>query len=110
MELYLIGKLLKEFRIRRRLTQEKLADVCSVSTISRIESGNQIPSRRLVEALFQKMGYESPSDDVPATDAELQRHIIEKTMSKMSSNGKYEFEELLNEYKNCATEMNEQTP
>ena len=107
MELYLIGGMIKEFRIRRRLTQEDLADVCSVATISRIENGTQVPSRRLVEALFQKMGFTARSNDVPATTTELKRHNLECQMSNIVSNGHYEIKELLAEYKNCAKTMNE---
>ncbi len=107
MELYLIGGMIKEFRIRRRLTQEDLADVCSVATISRIENGTQVPSHRLVEALFQKMGFSARSNDVPATTTELKRHNLECQMSNIVSNGHYEIKELLAEYKNCAKTMNE---
>lgn len=106
MELYLVGKLLKEFRLRRGFTQEDLSDVCAVATISRIENGSQVPSRRIVEALFQKIGYKSPDNDVPATDSELQRHILEKQMSKIVSQGNYEIKDFLNKYKNCAENMN----
>ena len=105
MELYLVGRMLKELRTRRKLTQEDLADVCSLTTISRIENEGQIPSRRVVEALFQKLGYGSPANDVPAKKAELKRHNLEKQMSKLSSHGNYEFKDLLDEYKNFTEEM-----
>lgn len=106
MELYLIGRILREFRIRRGLTQEDLADICSLATISRIENGNQVPSRRLVEALFHKMGFSSPSNEVLAKDIELQLCFIEQEMSKMCSEGNHEFKHLLEEYSNCAKEKN----
>lgn len=107
MELYLIGGMIKEFRIRRRLTQEDLADVCSVASLSRIENGSQVPSRRLVEALFQKMGFSTHSNDVPTTITELRRHNLECQMSKIVANGHYEIKKLLEEYKNCSKTMNE---
>jgi transcriptional regulator with XRE-family HTH domain len=53
MEQYLIGKTIKEFRLRNNLSQEKLAGTtCAVSTLSRIENGDQILGWKLVEALY----------------------------------------------------------
>lgn len=65
MENYLIGNVLKEYRTRLKISQEDLClDLCAVSTLSRIESGTQIPGRKLIEALFSRMGI---SRSVPIT-------------------------------------------
>jgi len=42
MDAYIIGKLIKEFRVRKGYSQEELCyGLCAVSTLSRIESGIQ---------------------------------------------------------------------
>lgn len=46
MKTYIVGGVIKEFRIRYNISQEELCDgLCAVSTLSRIESGKQISGR-----------------------------------------------------------------
>ncbi len=107
MEQYLIGKTIKEFRLRNRLSQEKLAGtLCAVSTLSRIENGDQIPNWKLVEALFSKMGMAPPLHNVPMTEADLKRWNLEYEITNSVANRNYETEVMLEKYRTCAQELN----
>lgn len=55
-ELY-IGEVIKQRRMELKLTQEELCEgICEPSTISRIESGKQIPVKSKLDALLQRLG------------------------------------------------------
>ena len=57
MAQYTVGDYIRENRKKAGISQEELAyGVCEASTLSRIESGSQMPSRRTYEALMQKLG------------------------------------------------------
>ena len=104
MENYIIGNILKEYRTRLKISQEDLClDLCAVSTLSRIESGAQIPGRKLVEALFSRMGM---NKSIPITKADFQREKLEYKINDMVATGKFEIFDLLEEYKNCGGELN----
>lgn len=54
---YAIGEILKEVRERKKCSQEEICyGICAVSTLSRIENGRQIPSKRVLEAVTQRLG------------------------------------------------------
>lgn len=54
---YTIGEILREVRERKKYSQEELCfGICTPSTLSRIENGLQIPGRRILEALTQRLG------------------------------------------------------
>lgn len=47
MAVYTMGSIMKEARIRNRLSQEELCyGICSVSTLSKIEKGYQMPAAK----------------------------------------------------------------
>ncbi len=54
MDAYIIGKLIKEFCVRKGHSQEELCyGLCAVSTLSRIESGNQaFPKSTFIVPVF----------------------------------------------------------
>lgn len=57
MEYYAIGDIMRNARRKHGLTQEELAfGICSVSTLSKIETGSRKPHCRTFEALMQRMG------------------------------------------------------
>ena len=51
------GKIIRKERIRKRYTQQQLADLvgCGVSHITRIETGAVYPSVKLLEQIFNKL-------------------------------------------------------
>ena len=52
-----IGETIRQKRLEAGLTQEQLcAGVCDTSTLSRIETGKQAPSRNVAKALLQRLG------------------------------------------------------
>lgn len=54
---YTLGEVIKESRIRNKMTQREVArGICSSATIARIEQGKQMPSRRVLEELFRRLG------------------------------------------------------
>lgn len=57
MALFIVGEILRGERIKKGITQEDLAEnICTVATLSRIESGKHIPSKGILNALFEKLG------------------------------------------------------
>lgn len=57
MEYYAIGDIVRDARWRHKLTQEELAHgICSVSTLSKIETGSRKPHCSTFEALMERMG------------------------------------------------------
>ena len=64
MSYYPLGYIIKNRREELQLSQEDLADgICSVSTLSRIENGERIPSKNHYEMLMQRLGYSAISMD-----------------------------------------------
>lgn len=54
---YTIGDMIFETRMARGYSQEELAfGICSTSSMSRIETGQQVPGKRLFDALMQRLG------------------------------------------------------
>lgn len=105
MENYIIGSILKEYRTRLNISQEDLCfDLCAVSTLSRIECGERIPGRKLLEALFSRMGV---SRSVSITKTEFQRENLEFKINDMVAHDDFEIFDLLEEYKNCSENMAE---
>ena len=53
-----IGAVIRRRRVELGLSQEDLADgVCSVTTLSRIENGERMPTQNHLEILLQRIGY-----------------------------------------------------
>ncbi len=56
MVYYRLGDVVRELRGRLHMTQEELAaGICSVSSVAKIESGSQMPSGRVAEALLRRL-------------------------------------------------------
>ena len=54
---YTIGDMIYETRIARGYSQEELSfGICSTSSLSRIENNQQVPGKRLFDALMQRLG------------------------------------------------------
>lgn len=79
-------------------------DLCAVSTLSRIECGERVPGRKLLEALFSRMGV---SRSVSITKTEFQRENLEFKINDMVAHDDFEIFDLLEEYKNCSENMAE---
>lgn len=106
MELYQVGKLLKEYRERRSITQEELScGICSVVTLSNIENGKEVPNKRTVEYFFEKLGYKAPENNAPITEAEIIRYNIETIIEQKIAVEDFNIANLLKDYETSALEM-----
>lgn len=102
---YVAGRDIHDFRKKMRVTQKKLAyGICSISTLSRIESGEQMPARKLAEALLTRLGQPPELYDLPLTRDEYLRNILEAKMSRSLSLGTGELTDLLKAYREIPTE------
>lgn len=100
MDYYAIGDVLRDARRRHGLTQEELAfGICSVSTLSKIETGKQMPHCRTFEALMQRMG-EPEKVYICRTDKwNLERkRLIEKIEHELRLGDEARVRELLEKY------------
>jgi Helix-turn-helix. len=106
VEIYLIGKTIREFRLRKGFSQEKVSDgICAVSTLSRIECGLHIPNRKLAEALFSKMGMTPPLHTVLMKESDIIRWNLEYEINNSIANRNYEIKNLLRQYRQCRQGM-----
>ena len=56
MKEVIFGEEIRRVRLERGLTQERLSEgICSPSTLSRIENGSQVPSRRTFQLLMERL-------------------------------------------------------
>lgn len=52
----IFGEEIRRLRVEKGITQERLADgICSASSLSRIENGSQVPSRRTFRLLMERL-------------------------------------------------------
>ena len=111
MESYRIGTLIKEFRIRKNISQEELSfDLCATSTLSKIESEEQLPNRKLVEAIFSKLGFALPAFSEEISGTERKKLRIERKIKEMVENNDYSYGMFLTAYQKLgeATEFEKQ--
>lgn len=88
---YPIGRLIAEMRGRQGLSQEELAGgICSVSTISKIENGAQMPKRKVYEALLQRLGLTTRSCTVFVSDEDMRRSILETRIEGLIADKRYD--------------------
>lgn len=88
---YPIGRLIAELRNRHGLTQEELAGgICSVSTVSKIENGAQMPRRKIYEALLQRLGVTPRNCTAYVSEKEMRRSVLEVKIEGLMEDGKYD--------------------
>lgn len=81
MEYYAIGDIVRDARWRHGLTQEELAyGICSVSTLSKIETGSRNPHCSTFEALMERMGEPLPMHVQYIEKRELERRRLIKSL------------------------------
>lgn len=100
MELIYIGDIIKQRRIELGLTQEELCEgICEPSSISRIETGKQVPTYIILNALLSRLGL--PAEKyyamVGKNELELERlkdEIIDCNARGLSREGLEKLEQL----------------
>ena len=106
MPQYSAGNVIREVRRRKKISQEELAyGICSVSTLSKIESSLQNPNRKTFEAIMNRFGEPICIYNIPLTENELKRSNIEREITSRVATGNSEIFDLLDEYKQCGPEM-----
>ena len=99
MEVYIIGQVIREFRTRFCISQEDLCDgLCAVSTLSRIENSQSVPSKKLAESLLSRMGITASLSDVPMNAVDMKRWLLERKIRDSVFGGNFEFKDSLDEY------------
>lgn len=87
---YTIGEILREVREREKYSQEELSfGICTPSTLSRIETGAQIPGRRILEALTQRLGITDTVYTTYMGKEELELHENRKRLMRSISSRNY---------------------
>ena len=104
MPVYKIGYLIKQRRTELMLTQEELADgICSVTTLSRIENEERLPTKNHFEMLFQRLGLSDIIFYTYADENTLYLHEQKFKIRNAVLHGQYnEARELLNDYSSKA--------
>ena len=104
---YNIGTIIKEFRNRKNINQEDLcSNLCAISTLSKIESGKCVPHELLARALLERLDLPSSLFIFPCSEEELERRKIEEEINRRISFKIYNYDDLLEKYKNIAADMN----
>ncbi len=99
MELYKVGRKIKEERIRKKISQEELCyGICSVSTLSRIENDTQKPTLKIEEALLEKLGCSTENLVFYAGEEEIVKHNLETELTVLIMHRK-PLDNKLEEYK-----------
>lgn len=99
METYRIGQIIREERVRKKISQEELSfGICSVATLSRVENGVQKPSLKVEEALLERLGHSTENLIIYANSSEIRKHQLEIEIQTKIVHWE-KIDELLDEYR-----------
>lgn len=88
---YTVGDRIREARERQKYTQEELCyGICTPSTLSRIENGIQVPGRKILEALTQRLGITNVVWDTYLSKEEMQRYEAVRKLMRSLENHNFE--------------------
>lgn len=91
MAYYTIGELIRGARERQKYSQEELSyGICAVSTLSRIENGLQVPGKKIVEGLMQRLGAANRIYHVYLNQEERERYELEQQLTRSLGSGNFE--------------------
>lgn len=100
-----VGHILREYREQFNISREDLCDdICAVSTLLRIETGEEMPGQVILNQLFARMGLIAPPTSPYLEKKDIIRYEIERKIRilKEENEANHEIKNLLEEYKNCA--------
>ncbi|MEY8516954.1 helix-turn-helix transcriptional regulator [Lachnospiraceae bacterium 29-84] len=96
MTYYMVGDLIRDARERQNYSQEELSyGICTTSTLSRIENGVQIPGKRVLEGLLQRLGLVDMVSCAYFGKEELERCEIKQQLTLSLGHGEYGKAEML---------------
>ncbi len=88
MAVYVVGDFIRETRIRKGYSQEEVSfGICSAASLSRIENGEQTPSRLTLEKLLERMGTENNLFNVFVSREEMELYEIVQKMIRNITDG-----------------------
>lgn len=88
MAVYVVGDFIRETRERKGYTQEEVSDgICSPASLSRIENGEQTPSRLTLEKLLERMGTENNLFNVFVSREEMELYKTVQTITRNITDG-----------------------
>ncbi len=106
MEVYTIGRLLKAVRKEKRISQlDMCRGLCTKAMVSYIENELRVPHRKLIEALFSRLGESVDLTKVPMTKADFRRANLEHKLDDCVAIEKNDTKEFLDEYLSCKNSM-----
>lgn len=81
--MYQIGDIIKKSRESQGITQERLSEgICSVSTLSRLENNERMPSRTVFNKLMQKLGRNSDIYDSYVDESEFKFFLKKRELQQ----------------------------
>lgn len=94
-----IGELIRDARERQKYSQEELSyGICTASTLSRIENGLQVPGKKILEGIVQRLGIEDRIYNVYLCREEQEWCEAERQLTRCLGDRKFEQAEKLTDY------------
>lgn len=91
MAYYTVGELIRDARERQKYSQEELSyGICTTSTLSRIENGLQVPGRKILEGLMQRLGLTIRADSMYLSQGEREQCELEQELARSLRKGNFE--------------------
>ena len=107
MSFYTLGYLLCQIRKKKHISQGGMCrGLCTVSMASLIENCKRVPNRKLMEALFSRLGEKAPSNKVIMRKSDFHMRNLEYRLATKISIADFEIKDLLDEYKNLKESLN----
>lgn len=87
---YAVGDMIREARERQKYSQEELCyGICTASTLSRIENGVQVPGKKILEGLMQRLGIVDRIYNSYLSREEMERYEIEEHLTRCLARKEY---------------------
>lgn len=105
MSIFKFGPIIRKRREELGYTQEDLADgICSVTTLSRIENGERIPTQNHLEMLLQRIGYSNVMFDSYTNENDFLAHELKFRIRQANIEGNTELaKELLQRFERLSS-------
>ncbi|MEY8390078.1 helix-turn-helix domain-containing protein [Lachnospiraceae bacterium] len=96
MKYYTIGNLIRDARERQNCSQEEVCHgICTSSTLSRIENGQQAPGKKILEGLMQRLGIVEWFYDISMSRQEEEKCELERRLARCFERKEYDKVQML---------------
>ena len=90
MAYYTVGARVRDVRERQKYSQEELSyGICTPSTLSRIENGLQVPGKKILEGLMQRLGIGDGMNHAYLSKEEMERYELERRLVRCLGREEY---------------------